>query len=583
MNNYYREKFLKYQKKYLELQNLIGGANEFQTVIENFRGNIYTFSDVHGDIPLLIVLLRDCCRVIRKKDGFGFNQNNFDTDLDNTVGGTIRDVRPTGLLHHYLRTDDYIDDLNYMWCGENSHVVIIGDMIDNFKSLSASVVAPGNPVKRFGEYVLEEIKLLKFINAIDKQARAQGGRIIKLMGNHELMNLTGDVGRYSSEYSKLDTYKGQTRLEYFRIGRRVLVPNSEIYANIPLGVGVNLLGEGGIGVVCKINDWIFVHGGISTYNTEKDGVPGDYVPDSGKSFLTSAEDMNKRIYDMIQYDPTYTPKPIDDVFSNIYALLWNRYLGEQKRYLNISEFHYCQHLKDMFKIVCNDHRGRRNQDCEDNTRIVIGHCIQYYNIFLREGISGQPQPRPIKTFTRLISGTEERNNGYEVFKAPNGGPRSTVNGVASFYYKNRTLEERIPFNEHELMGDYTGITVDCQQRQYHSPERRGMNNSNHPAIFRVEVGSSRASIPDMYFTEVLNTTIIDRIKTINCLKHVFMPRSPQVLHIRVDNNGDYEESIIRSTLKNFFTHIPLPINETLLDDIKNDRIPEILPYRVTAP
>ena len=39
----------------------------YETFITNFNSIIYGIGDIHGDIMPLIICLRDCCKVIRKK------------------------------------------------------------------------------------------------------------------------------------------------------------------------------------------------------------------------------------------------------------------------------------------------------------------------------------------------------------------------------------------------------------------------------------------------------------------------------------------------------------------------------------
>ena len=129
--------------------------SKFQTII-NTTSDIIVLSDIHADIDAFIICLRDCAKVIKMK--------NDDYELSE-------------LLNLELPNENYIDDLNFEWCGEDTIVVIIGDLIDG---------------KRFDSddhyYPQCEIKLLRFINALYNQ----GGNIIKLCGNHEFMNFQGD-------------------------------------------------------------------------------------------------------------------------------------------------------------------------------------------------------------------------------------------------------------------------------------------------------------------------------------------------------------------------------------------------------
>ena len=62
---------------------------------------IYAFADISADIHLLIILLRDLAKVIRKKTG-EFDQNKLDPDLESLL-----------LLDLNLNEVEYKDDLNY--------------------------------------------------------------------------------------------------------------------------------------------------------------------------------------------------------------------------------------------------------------------------------------------------------------------------------------------------------------------------------------------------------------------------------------------------------------------------------------
>ena len=55
-------------------------ANYFQTNIIKPNIKIIALSDIHGDIQSLIVCLRDCGRVIKKKSTF--NPDSYDLDME---------------------------------------------------------------------------------------------------------------------------------------------------------------------------------------------------------------------------------------------------------------------------------------------------------------------------------------------------------------------------------------------------------------------------------------------------------------------------------------------------------------------
>ena len=190
----------------------------FQTnIIDPEIKHIFTLSDIHADIHALIIALRDCAKVIKKKDGFFDNMYSLEQYLLKNL-----DTDPT-----------YQDDLNYEWCQDNTYLVIIGDIIDGFRNLKPpnyNIYKNNNELEH--EYIQIEIKILKFINALNKQALQKSSRIIKLLGNHEVINILDDYQniRQASQYifpktiRETNYYKGQTRSRIFKYGEEGFTP-----------------------------------------------------------------------------------------------------------------------------------------------------------------------------------------------------------------------------------------------------------------------------------------------------------------------------------------------------------------------
>jgi len=120
----------------------------FKTFKNDIYENIYAIGDIHGDIVPLVICLRDCCKVIKKKLKYNFKQNEEDSDLIKEMSKEWNDL-------------SFSEDLNYEWCGENSVVVFCGDILDNVR---------GNIEKKPQEFPFEEARVLKFINSINKKA-----------------------------------------------------------------------------------------------------------------------------------------------------------------------------------------------------------------------------------------------------------------------------------------------------------------------------------------------------------------------------------------------------------------------------
>ena len=149
---------------------------------------IFVIGDVHGDLGLLLCLLHDCADVV----------------------GHDLCWRP----------------------GENAWVVLLGDMVDRYR--------PGMQNQPKSEMEHEEVLIQLYLNKLDAQARQHGGRIFKIIGNHEIMNVTGD-----SSYASNAGRRSRRRFPLERgspFARAIATDNSYI--------------------VLQIGAWLFMHAGI---------------------------------------------------------------------------------------------------------------------------------------------------------------------------------------------------------------------------------------------------------------------------------------------------------------------------------
>ena len=103
--------------------------------------NIFALSDIHADIDALIISLRDCAKVIRKNPTKYNTTNNYGIEFSDVDSETnIRKNNNDEFLEYLLQLnlnnagDEKIFndnlDLGYEWIGGNSHVVIVGDILD---------------------------------------------------------------------------------------------------------------------------------------------------------------------------------------------------------------------------------------------------------------------------------------------------------------------------------------------------------------------------------------------------------------------------------------------------------------------
>jgi hypothetical protein len=452
---------------------------------------IISLSDIHGDIHSLIIALRDCGEVISKEN---FINSKEDAELEQLLEIDISE-----------KDNGYVDSLNYKWIGRDTHVVIVGDFLDCKRE--------GNNIFRkdgFGqnEYPQIEIKIFRFINAINKQAQKSGGRIIKIFGNHELMNIIKGTGPFITRYSypntikQINYYRGYNRIECFNYGNE----------------GYKLMLEDGMYILFKINNNLFVHGGPTD----------DY-------------DFNN--YNTINYKIN-TNNIEDDLFiklnnnGNENSPLWNRLLGDnnkiEERIYNNDIF--CNNVKQLLtKIKGNNYF---NDDIK-TMRIIIGHCVQnsstinniqnttfsYINEEVSDDIKEVLEPKletVIKDNKRIIPKKlnllDDKNQ--VIIKENNKEPYQDVK-----YRGYADLEKRIVF----------GITMECDNDL----------NSADNYIYKVDVGASRGfdnSIQIPQYSDLSEEELENKY---------FLSRTPQILEI-INN----KPRIVRSLVNNTKIHQP---------------------------
>ena len=436
----------------------------------NNYSKIYAIGDIHGDIMPLIICLRDCCKVIKKKEGYNYTQNEIDKDLD---------------LNMLKKWDDstYVDDLNYTWIGEEASVVFCGDLLDNVR---------GPIYKKPQEYPFEEARIFKFINSINKQAMKQGGRIFKILGNHDMYNLNGEtiknystyVSQYAKDYEGYKTDGATSRLDYFGKGKP----------------GSKLIGEDGAHLFLMIRDFIFVHGGISSslLNVknihETNASLMDYIYDKNNNFNSDVDSIENQL--------TFSNDSDD-------GLVHDRFFGFKE---NKSEDELCSVLYNRFKLLCKDMKEdmllktgdsfKNSLSCNPNKmKLVIGHCNQNKHTSDKGKIFEASFSK--KTNINSLNGV----NYSEEFSAP--------------VYKGEPSVNKAIY----------GITVSCGDRD----DNNNIDYDN-PSIFRIDVGMSRGFNTEAYTEELAYS------------------RTPQVLKIEYINDKPVI-SIIKSTFENMKIHM----------------------------
>jgi hypothetical protein len=574
----YKKKYLKYKTKYNYIKNqLIGGGNvsdliakfeksfkqsleasditpdktpdeapvepslevsvkpqfekPFETNIINENIKVVSLSDIHGDIHSFIISLRDCAQVIRKKTEFNFATNEADNDMEQ-------------LLQRDIDTDElkatYTDDLNYEWCGGNTHVVICGDIIDPYRSYSYLPICrkiekkkkkdekedykkeeddTDDPYEAIKEdekllpchyYPQIELKILWFINAINKQIIEQNkeGKIIKLVGNHDLSAIIDGI--YTENYAfptdlkKENYYNNITRQEIFKVGNP----------------GFKFLVEGGIGILVKINSTIFVHGDlVETYNTYND--LNQFMNDENKREQYKWENMFSRELD---YNINYGgPHEKSSLLSRKRGNMDNK-ANTRINYPDLQQL-YCNELRESF-LKFRDYSNSVLTDLTDdvnNLKLVIGHCVQHSNN-MNYNNTEYLQNRTYQ----LIYDKNETTAIVETY------------GVGTYVGKPDKTDRSTIF----------GITMECKIEDEH---KNKLQKYDLYQLYRIDIGSSRGQDMTPY-KDITNTSEEN---------FYLYAKTPQVLEI----NTDGTVKIKKSTIGNTRRYLRRPNYEALINDI----------------
>jgi hypothetical protein len=128
-------------------------------------------------------------------------------------------------LRKLLKGNQVIDD-NFNWTYGKDHVVFVGDFVDRGKMVT---------------------EVLWLIYSLEEKAKAAGGYVHYILGNHEIMNMSNDLNYVNERYIQHAALMNKPYMQLFgpdaEIGRWLATKN----------------------VAERIGNVLFAHGGISTY------------------------------------------------------------------------------------------------------------------------------------------------------------------------------------------------------------------------------------------------------------------------------------------------------------------------------
>ena len=479
--------------------------NESKYDIKNNDRTI-VIGDIHGDIQALIYCLRNCANVINK-------DNN--------------------------------------WIGDDTRVVLCGDMIDrNRRSrigtggtwVTNNTITDDNG-KGIGEIADEEIKIQRLLNKLSLQSNMSGGKIIKLLGNHEIEHLNckwnePGCNTFSSNYSTnfgLRNENGSDRTVDNKLsfinpnysnqdpGGRMMVSSvlnntakNRLINYAPGGPSSKLLLNCGGRIIVQIGDWIFVHGGVLPQIVRNIyGLMGVdiTVSNSSEIFLDKANELLIK-----KYNNKLTRDDIKlwtQIINQPNGIVWNRTYGRDFKDTQCDII-----LPTLFQLL-----GFKNSI--KNGRIVVAHCTQKDNGLFDTGnvfiLRKSSETKTADVFGPANAKHDLRCNYVKICDPTWTGPSSKCPKISQ-------LNHKCPKT--------SGINYQC-------PDKNGLGR-----VWRVDVGMSRAF-------DLMQEIDFSRKK--GFLQDYWNSRKPQVMEITHYNDKSDVVKVLRSKDS-------LPRNETIMDN-----------------
>jgi hypothetical protein len=139
-----------------------------------------------------------------------------------------------GALEYCLQYAAEVIDASWRWVGQDTYVVVVGDLIDRYRPGHTYLDAQTS--LGIGEIQDEELVILERLSSLDKEARKQGGRVLKVLGNHEIMNIMDRDFKYVTPNASKMPDRAARLLK--------AIDRCAVYGLLQIG------------------DWLFAHGGV---------------------------------------------------------------------------------------------------------------------------------------------------------------------------------------------------------------------------------------------------------------------------------------------------------------------------------
>lgn len=328
------------------------------------QNRIIVIGDLHGDLDMAITCL------IKAKC------------IENIELPEIRTVDNMDIFFNKLK-----------WIGKDTFIVQLGDQIDRVRPQNWNI----NDITNDKAYKDEgsTLEILYLFHYLDKLARNENGRVLSIIGNHEIMNCEGDFRYVSLEefrsfkdhlknvYHKKSKYPYHSRTlknnqhkiykntkknkfnynnfknDNFQNDNMPIGYRERLFAFSPTGLCANIIGMNNYSML-QIGNWLFCHGSPILNIIKKYKI--DIINNVVSMYFLGIDSNSSRIEE--HFDNIALSHSKDNIF-------WNRKFGEE---IKNNENELCKYLEQVLEEY-----NKNNNTVIPATHIAIGHTPQFYN------------------------------------------------------------------------------------------------------------------------------------------------------------------------------------------------------------
>ena len=265
-------------------------------------------------------------------------------------------------LAEVIPQNSKMNDVNNVhWCGGSTWVIQLGDQIDRCRADWAE----NNCVKNFDDVFEDEGNNQVIFNLflrLDEEAKKYGGRVLGLLGNHELMNIDKDF-RYVSakeflEFVPPDQRTGKYTKDGYPMGYWHRTKAFERGGNIAKIYSIKKKS------IILIGSYLFVHGGMSIDLAKKYSIP-EINQVVSKWLLKQDNETESKIFDEIFRD--------DDDMSPFWCRVFSEEEGEDEN----TEENFNRLMSEV---------NKKNKSIQPIKGMVVAHTPQFMDNKYLNGI-----------------------------------------------------------------------------------------------------------------------------------------------------------------------------------------------------